>query len=131
VGVVAALLLMIYPDDAGVPMIGGAVFGVLAGAFQARALWSSPAAFAATVSAADVRRQLMSSLAGKLSVACIWGGAAMIAWLAWNLSRAHLLGTFAAGYVTLMLFRELLTLYALGRVKHAGGALLPPPRVHS
>ena len=121
-GAGTAILLVMYRQDAIVPIIAGAAAGVLAGSFQARALWFAPEVFAQANSAADVRRRLMSSSAGKVSILFVWLGAATIGWLVWNLSRAHLLGTFAAGYLALMFLRELITLPALNRIKRASGS---------
>lgn len=115
--IVAAALFLMYPEDAGVPMVAGAVIGLVTGLCQGLALASNPVAFFQAASAVDVRRQLTSSWFGKLSIAVLWLGAAVIGWLVWNLSRGYLLGTFAAGYVALMLVRELSTFPFLCRIE--------------
>jgi hypothetical protein len=118
-GAATAILLVVYRPDAIAPAIAGAAAGVLAGSLQACALWIAPGVFAQANSAADVRRQLMSSLAGKLSIFFVWLGAATIGWIVWNLSRGYLLGTFAAGYLALMFVRELITMPVLRRITRA------------
>jgi hypothetical protein len=114
--IAAAALFLIYREDALAPMAAGGVIGLLAGICQGLAIASNPASFAQTQSALDVRRQLTSSWPGKASIALLWLGAAVNAWLVWNLSRAHLAGTFAAGYAALMLVRELSAFPFLRRI---------------
>ena len=113
----AAALLILYREDAVVPMIAGGAVGLVAGVCQGLAIVFNPSAFARARSSAEVRRQLMASWPGRLSIALLWLGGILIGWLVWNLSRAYLLGTFAAGYVTLMLARELSALPFLGRIE--------------
>jgi hypothetical protein len=116
-GVVA--LLAIYGQAALPPMIVGGVAGVVVGALQARAIWLAPSAFAQTSTLIDVRRQLRSSLPGTASIVVLWLGAVAIVWIVWNLSRAHLSGTSAVGYLMLMFTRDLVSYPLLARVESA------------
>jgi hypothetical protein len=115
-GVGAAVFFAMHPAQALLPAAAGLAAGLVAGLLQARAIASAPAAFAATATASDVRRQFVASLPGKLSVAVMWAGALVIAWLTWRFSLAFFGATFGAGYLTLMFVRDVVTLPALARI---------------
>ena len=96
----------LYP----VVLLPFAFVGLLAGILQSRALASDPAVFRSAESWAAVRKALMSSLYGKISLVLLWcNGAALLCLILFGEQLASL-ATVLAAYASFMFFRELATL---------------------
>src|SRR4051812_813233 len=113
----AIVLLVMFFKDALLTVVVGLAFGVLTGALQLRALRKGSAAFARTVTAWDVRRELISMAEGKWALTLQWLGAAAIGFIAFLFSRSYFLATFAAGDFALMFVREVITYPALRAIE--------------
>jgi hypothetical protein len=90
--------------------------GLLAGVLQARALAANPGGFRSSETAMDVRRALLSTSAGKLSIVLLWGtGILALVWaVAVNPSNPILI--WVAGQASFSLARECCSLPALVRL---------------
>jgi hypothetical protein len=106
----------------------GAVFGLGAGLLQSRALKANPGAFAAAVTAIDVRRALLATRGGTLAVALGWLCALALVGTA-VLSRAGIgaIAVWFGGYAAFMLARDLLAHRALVAVEEAATRNAPEP----
>jgi hypothetical protein len=90
--------------------------GVVAGLLQARALSATPDTFRSAGTAMEVRRALVSTLPGKLSIILLWGtGAAALVW-AVVADPSNPILIWLAGYASFSVARESCTLPAVLRL---------------
>jgi len=102
----------------------GAIVGVAAGISQSSALRADPQGFARAVTALDVRRVLMASPQGKLSVRLVWiNGLVLLVHLLVTHQVTPLLASWFAGYFAFMLVRDTIAYGALRHVATAASAL--------
>lgn len=92
----------------------GAVFGVVAGILQRRALRSHAAAFLRTTTAMEVRRVLTSSRAGRVAVAVTWVSAIVLLVLAMFFGQRSLAAaSWFSGFLAFMAVRDAVAYTAL------------------
>ena len=98
----------------------GAAVGLVAGALQGRALRAAPGAFAATVTAMDVRRALIASRDGKLAISLGWVTSALLIVPSIYFRPILLAGVpWLMGYLAFMLGRDIIAYTALRHVETA------------
>ncbi len=120
-------VLLVASFAAGTPptlqfLLSFLLLGLAIGAFQSLAMRSSPAAFLVADSASAVKKALLSSTMGKLSIAAMWPSVGAIFWLVWFKSEWASLQTLLGSYAALLLGRELASfpgVLLLSRVRNA------------
>ena len=90
--------------------------GAIAGCLQAIALRHSAEAFRASQTAMQVREAMMSTSSGKLSIALLWGAAAVA--IVWSLTGKsdNPVAVWLSGYASFALARELFSFSAIRRL---------------
>ena len=115
-GLVASLLVLLLRPRPVVPVAIGLVAGAVTGALQRLSIRTSPADFARSQTALEVRRALMSNRPGKLSIAVLWATGVVLLIVALTRASSPLL-EFAAGYASFMLARETLSFGVLAETQ--------------
>jgi len=126
VWVAGVCTLTLAGSGRGLPsLVVGATVGVLAGFAQEAALKSSPQAFATTTTAFEVRRAMVTSRAGRLS---IWmtrvcaTGLLFFVWRAWQAHEFELmLVHWLGGFFAFMLVRDLIAFRGLRAIELLAG----------
>ena len=118
VGVLAIALAVSWPTA--FPLVCVTLpLGILAGASQTRALAANREAFRSSQTALEVRRALVSTRAGKLSVVLLWGtGILALVW-AIAVRPSNPVVVWLAGQASFSLARECCSLPALVRLAKA------------
>jgi hypothetical protein len=114
-GLLVAMLAMNWPQSL-IPVALTFMLGVIAGGLQVRALDASAQKFREAKSAAQVRQALVSTRAGKVSVALLWAvGIGALIW-AFVSSPHSPLVLWVPAYASFALARELVALPAIVRL---------------
>ncbi len=88
----------------------GFCFGIVCGAMQYAAFIESKEKFLETETMLDVKRKLTQTKWGKRYIPVLWCSSFIIILSAFFIDRDNFLYEFAAGYLSLMFIREIITL---------------------
>jgi len=108
-GAVIGASFAISPSPLIIVLAPFALAGLLAGTLQSRAVATAPATFCAAESWAAVRKALLSSHHGRLSLGLLWcNGVAVLCLILFG-GRLATMATVLSAYASFMFFRELAT----------------------
>ena len=110
---VLAVSAVLEPRASAAIVIAFAIVGLAAGLFQGRAIRENSTLLVAAVTSRDVRKVLVSSSPGKLSVALLWIVGAAILVLLFRGGEYGTLSTAIGSYAAFSLAREMASLPAV------------------